>query len=115
MYSMQRVYDYQGQQPAILTDRLWPRGVRRNKLNGVQWCKTISPSTSLRQWFHQDRQQRYSEFCRRYRLELQQPEPLQQLENIRQLHHQYGQLLLLTASKDIAHSHVPILLAALQH
>ena len=62
MYSVQRVYDYQGQQPAILTDRLWPRGVRKDKLNDVQWCKNISHSTSLRQLFHQDRQKRYKEF-----------------------------------------------------
>ena len=39
MYSVQRVYDYHGQQPAILTDRLWPRGVRKDKLKGCNGVK----------------------------------------------------------------------------
>lgn len=116
MYEVQRVYDYHAQQPAILVDRLWPRGISKEKLHSVQWFKNISPSTPLRQWFHQDRAKHFEEFCLRYKQELQQPEQMQLLETIRQLHQHHPNLLLLTASKNIALSHLPVLVnELLQH
>ena len=37
MYNIQRVYTYQHQQPAVLIDRLWPRGISKIRLSGVEW------------------------------------------------------------------------------
>ncbi len=38
--------------PRILTDRLWPRGLRKDALGDIQWYKEASPSTELRKAFH---------------------------------------------------------------
>ena len=55
----------------ILIDRLWPRGVSKEKAALDEWEKDIAPSTELRQWFGHD-PDRWPEFQRRYRAELQQ-------------------------------------------
>lgn len=118
MYQVQRVYDYHGDeqttQAAVLVDRLWPRGISKVRLAGVHWCKTVTPSTSLRQWFHQQPQERYQEFCHLYRKELEQPEEQAALHELQQQEHKYGHLLLLTAVKDVEHSHIPVLLSVLK-
>lgn len=38
----------------ILVDRLWPRGVSKEKLQVEEWLKDIAPSTELRKWFSHD-------------------------------------------------------------
>lgn len=55
----------------ILVDRLWPRGVSKEKAALDDWMKDIAPSTELREWFGHD-PRRWPEFQRRYRAELQQ-------------------------------------------
>jgi len=53
----------------VLVDRLWPRGVSRERAALDLWLKEIAPSTELRVWFdHQE--ERFTEFSRRYRAEL---------------------------------------------
>lgn len=51
---LQRVYDAQLPfvHPTFLVDRLWSRGVRRERLEGAQWLKEVALSTALRQAFH---------------------------------------------------------------
>jgi uncharacterized protein YeaO (DUF488 family) len=62
----------------ILVDRLWPRGVSKEKL-AATWLKDIAPSTELRKWFHGAPGQ-WEAFERRYREELDaNPEALAQL------------------------------------
>ena len=53
----------------ILTDRLWPRGVSKEKASITEWCKDLAPTKELRQWFAHD-PERWSEFRRRYHREL---------------------------------------------
>jgi uncharacterized protein YeaO (DUF488 family) len=53
----------------VLIDRLWPRGVSRERAQLDEWAKDLAPSTSLRQWFGHD-PARYEEFRRRYTEEL---------------------------------------------
>ncbi|CAA2139022.1 DUF488 domain-containing protein [Hyphomicrobium sp. ghe19] len=53
----------------ILVDRLWPRGVSKEKASLAEWEKDIAPSTELRKWFGHD-PARWEEFQRRYRAEL---------------------------------------------
>ena len=55
----------------ILIDRLWPRGVTKERAAIDQWMKDISPSTELRKWFGHD-PARWDEFCRRYAKEVHQ-------------------------------------------
>jgi len=66
----------------ILIDRLWPRGLRKADAALSDWVKDIAPSTELRQWFGHD-PERWPEFQRRYRAELQQH--TQELDRIRAL------------------------------
>jgi uncharacterized protein YeaO (DUF488 family) len=53
----------------ILVDRLWPRGLSKEKAAVDHWMKDIAPSAELRKWFGHD-PERWPEFRRRYREEL---------------------------------------------
>src|SRR3569623_1804549 len=66
----------------ILIDRLWPRGLSKQKASLDEWEKDIAPSTELRKWFGHD-PARWAEFQRRYRAELRQK--AESLKRIREL------------------------------
>ena len=53
----------------FLVERLWPRGMKKEKLNMEAWLKDVAPSDSLRRWFEHD-PLKWSEFQKRYRAEL---------------------------------------------
>jgi uncharacterized protein YeaO (DUF488 family) len=53
----------------ILVDRLWPRGLSKDKLKLDAWMKDLAPSTELRKWFHHD-VDNWPEFEKRYFKEL---------------------------------------------
>lgn len=96
---VRRVYDLpepdDGQR--VLVDRLWPRGLSKERAHLDQWCKQVAPSTELRRWYGHD-PDRYSEFARRYRAELDDPERAAALADLRELA-THGRLTLLTAAK----------------
>ncbi|MDE6368258.1 MAG: DUF488 family protein, partial [Muribaculaceae bacterium] len=54
----------------VYVDRLWPRGLSHETFHYDLWDKEISPSTELREWFHQDPDNRWDEFKKRYLDEL---------------------------------------------
>src|SRR5215210_3021371 len=68
---IKRVYEPPGKDDGIriLVDRLWPRGVTKEKAGVDLWLKEIAPSTELRKWFGHD-PDRWEEFKERYRAEL---------------------------------------------
>ncbi len=53
----------------VLVDRLWPRGLSKERADLDLWDKDVAPSTELRQWWNHD-PTTYDEFVRRYRAEL---------------------------------------------
>jgi uncharacterized protein YeaO (DUF488 family) len=53
----------------VLIDRLWPRGVSRERARLDEWARDLAPSTQLRRWFGHD-PERFGEFRTRYRREL---------------------------------------------
>ena len=57
----------------ILVDRIWPRGLRKDKVKADLWLKDIAPSNSLRKWFAHD-EKKWDEFKRRYFRELDEKE-----------------------------------------
>lgn len=70
----------------ILIDRLWPRGVSKDKAALDDWMKDIAPSTGLREWFGHD-PAKWAEFQRRYRVELaQHGAELQQIRDLAKKH-----------------------------
>jgi len=81
-----RIYDLPSpdERFRILTDRLWPRGLTKQRARVDLWIRDIAPSTELRRWYQHDRE-RWNEFRRRYFAELDgKPELVKQiLEQIR--------------------------------
>ncbi|MEQ8145352.1 DUF488 family protein [Streptomyces sp. OP7] len=81
----------------VLVDRLWPRGLAKEKASLDEWCKQIAPSSDLRKWYHHDAD-RFEEFERRYREELADPERTEALEHPRGIA-RTRHLTLITATK----------------
>ena len=54
----------------FLVDRLWPRGIKKEKLKMEAWLKDVAPSPNLRKWFAHD-PDKWQEFQGRYRAELE--------------------------------------------
>ncbi len=69
--AIKRVYEKPAKSDGlrVLVDRLWPRGVSKQKAKLDAWLKDVAPSADLRKWFGHD-VERWSEFRRRYRAEL---------------------------------------------
>lgn len=93
----------------VLADRLWPRGKERASLALTDWYRDAAPSSSLRRDYHQHKISEAS-FQTRYRLELKESADalLPLMRYVRQ-----GKLTLLTASRQLDHSHLPVLREAL--
>jgi uncharacterized protein YeaO (DUF488 family) len=88
----------------ILVDRLWPRGLRKDAAAFDFWVKDLAPTTSLRQWFDH-RPERFAEFKRRYRGELESnPAVADVLRRIGN-----AKVSLLYAAKDPAINHAVVL------
>lgn len=71
MFQIKRVYEDPAEADGfrVLVDRLWPRGLSKDRAHLDAWLKEVGPSTELRTWFGHDRQ-KFEEFARRYRAEL---------------------------------------------
>lgn len=71
MIHLKRAYDEPSKRDGlrILVERLWPRGVTKEKAAVDLWLKDLAPSTELRKWFHHA-PEKWDEFRRRYWEEL---------------------------------------------
>jgi uncharacterized protein YeaO (DUF488 family) len=104
-----RVYDEPG--PAdgrrVLVDRLWPRGLSKEKAHLDEWLKAVAPSDELRRWYGHD-PEKFGEFQRRYQAELTEPE---RAEAFRRLSSEAkaGPVTLLTATRDLERSEAAVL------
>ena len=65
----------------VLIDRLWPRGLSKDRAGVSRWLKEAAPSTELRQWFDHD-PNLWEEFQRRYLAELEQGDALETLVDL---------------------------------
>lgn len=70
MIRSKRIYDpiHESDGKRILVDRIWPRGVSKERAAIDEWMKEIAPSHQLRKWFHEHAN--FEEFEGRYRQEL---------------------------------------------
>lgn len=75
MIRLKRAYDAPSEDDGtrFLVERLWPRGVRKDKLQLDGWLKDVAPSPELRRWFSHD-PARWDEFQHRYFSELEKNE-----------------------------------------
>ena len=98
--------------PRVLVDRLWPRGLSKDRVAIDAWCKQVAPSTELRRWYGHD-PSRFEEFRRRYRAELASGEPAAALRDLSALASR-GRLTLVTATKAVELSAAQVLAEVLQ-
>jgi uncharacterized protein YeaO (DUF488 family) len=91
----------------VLVDRVWPRGLSKDKARLDEWEKDVAPSTDLRKWYGHDAD-KFKEFTRRYDAELAEPERAAALDHLRELARQ-GTVTLLTATKDLDRSQAAVL------
>ena len=89
----------------ILIDRLWPRGLTKEKAKIDTWLKDIAPSTELREWFGHD-PAKWEEFQKRYTRELEANQ-----EAIAELRKELasGPATLVFGAKDEAHNDAVVL------
>lgn len=94
----------------ILVDRLWPRGVSKQRAKLDEWEKELSPSTELRQWFGHE-PDRFAEFRRRYVGELRHQRP--RLAELRRRARE-GTLTLVYSAHDSEHNDAVVLAEVLR-
>ncbi len=112
MFKIKRVYE-----PAeatdgkrILVDRLWPRGLSKERAKVDEWLREVSPSAELRKWFGHD-PAKWDEFRRRYAAELKGKEDV--LDGLRAVARK-GTVTLLYGAKDEEHNQAVALLGILE-
>lgn len=101
-FAAKRVYEpaSAGDGKRVLVDRLWPRGVTKEKAAVDYWAKELAPSHALRRWFGHA-PERWSEFQDRFFDELERPEAQLQIDRLREMARK-GRVTLVYAARDEA-------------
>ena len=90
----------------ILIDRLWPRGIKKELAQLDFWPKELTPSNTLRKWYHEDIEQHWPEFQQRYEAELALQDSLvQQFQTLAR----QEKITLLTAAENTEKNHAIVL------
>ncbi len=110
---LKRVYEAPSKSDGtrILVDRLWPRGLTKEKAHVDLWLKDVAPSNELRKWFAHD-PARWAEFKARYKAELKHNG--EQLTLLKQALTR-GPATLLYGAKDTEHNEAVVLQQLLDH
>ena len=113
MIQTKRVYEKPDKKDGfrVLVDRLWPRGLAKEKAQVDLWMKEIAPSDALRKWFHHE-ERNWDEFVKRYRTELTKKKDL--LSELGKLEKDHGSVTLLYGSKDEKQNQAVVLASALK-
>ena len=108
MITIKRIYEPKNPQDGcrVLVDRLWPRGVSKEKAALDLWMKDIGPSTELRQWFGHD-PNKWADFQKKYRAELK--DKGEMLDELRKLAKEHNRLTLLYGARDQEHNEAVII------
>jgi uncharacterized protein YeaO (DUF488 family) len=92
----------------VLVDRLWPRGLSKERAAVDQWLRDLAPSDALRKWFH-SHPDAWLLFRKRYLKELTRPEAAPALDELYRLANGKKKLTLLFASKNEARNNAVVL------
>jgi uncharacterized protein YeaO (DUF488 family) len=113
MITRKRVYDKPAKDDGfrVLVDRLWPRGLTKEKARVDLWMKDIAPSDELRKWFHHEEGE-WREFEKRYRAELKKHTEL--FRELKHLEKEHGKVTLLFGNKDEKQNQAVVLAEILQ-
>ena len=117
MFKIYRIYDFIKSDDesfkGVFIDRLYPRGVKKEIFSSFIWLKSVTPSNELRSWFHEYKEARFDEFCKKFRQELNGKEEQEGLKELKKLEKEYKNVALLTAVKEPEFSHVKVIKEAL--
>lgn len=107
MIKLKRVYEESAPEDGerILVDRLWPRGLSKERAAVDLWLKEAAPSTELRKWFGHD-PARWAEFQTRYRKELREKKDALELLKEKSKDHT---ITLVYAARDEEHNEALVL------
>ena len=107
VFKIKRVYEEHSKEDGIriLVDRLWPRGLTKEKAKVDVWIKEIAPSTELRKWFAHD-PDKWEGFRKRYQQELKKNK--EQVALLKD-HLKKGTVTLVYAAKDEDHNEAIVL------
>jgi uncharacterized protein YeaO (DUF488 family) len=111
-YVIKRIYDAVSPDDGyrILVDRLWPRGVSKERAALDLWLKEIAPSPELRTWFGH-KPERFKEFAIRYEQELSHNPAV---ANVKSAARNHSTVTLLYAAHDADNNHAKVLLKHLE-
>jgi uncharacterized protein YeaO (DUF488 family) len=103
MWKVKRVYEPPKATDGfrILVDRLWPRGLSKEKAAIQLWLREVAPSNALRKWYGHD-PAKWPEFQRRYRQELAAKKDL--IRQLRAAEKERGTVTLLFSSREERHN-----------
>ena len=109
MIQLKRAYDAPEKSDGarVLVERLWPRGVTKERADLDGWLKDLAPSTELRKWYAHVIE-RWPEFQQRYRKELQEPEKQTLLADLAEKARK-STVTLIYAAKDTRHNGAVVL------
>src|SRR2546421_4963177 len=107
--SLKRVYDEPASSDGtrVLVDRLWPRGLSKERARVDVWLKEVAPSDELRRWFGHD-PDKFAEFRKRYEAELASESGKEAMAKLRELVKR-GHVTLLFAARDMEHNNAVVL------
>jgi len=107
---MKRVYESasRGDGARVLVDRLWPRGLTKEKAAIDEWLRDLAPSNELRHWYHACPEE-WEGFRKKYLKELAEPHQQEALQRLYELAHKNKRLTLLFASKMETHNNASVL------
>ena len=113
MIRIKRVYDQVSDSDGfrILVDRLWPRGLSKERAKVDLWLKDVAPSENLRKWFSHETE-KWADFKIKYETELKDKQEL--LHRIMQAEKEKGTVTILYSAKDEEHNNAVVLSAVLR-
>jgi uncharacterized protein YeaO (DUF488 family) len=108
--STKRVYELASRKDGtrVLVDRLWPRGLTKERAAIDEWLRDLAPSNELRHWYHA-RPEQWETFRKKYLKELAQPDREEPLRRLYELAHKKKSVTLLFASKMEDHNNASVL------
>jgi uncharacterized protein YeaO (DUF488 family) len=92
----------------VLVDRLWPRGLTKERAAVDEWLRELAPSNELRRWAHAQ-PEHWQMFRKKYLKELARPESEEALRRLYELAHKKKRLTLLFASKNESQNNATVL------
>lgn len=107
---LKRIYEDKAKNDGkrILVDRVWPRGVSKEKAALDEWFKEIGPSKELRQWFDHA-PDKFDQFKEKYKKELQNGEQKASYDKLKSIEKENKTITLVYAAKDKQHNQAQFL------